>query len=541
MGQVLVFGHTSPDNDSICSAIAYAHLKNLTDPASVYVPARLGPLPLETAWVLARFGVESPIEISHVRTRVSDVMTADVLTVSPDDTLRSVGALLADRGVRALPVVRGGEVCGLVTVQALAGRYVENVNASGFAGRPVRVGRLVDALDGTLLSGDADAELGGGVLIGAMEPATMSAAITAGDTVVLGDRKRSQPLAIDAGAACVVVTGGAKPAPDVLETARARGCAVISTPHDAYAAARLMDLAHAVTEVMETDVLVVEPDTLLTEASEDLFASPHREAPVVDTAGRLVGLLTRTSVARATRRRVILVDHNEIAQSADGVEEASVIEIIDHHRIGDVQTAAPIAFTGRPVGATATIVAERFRDFDMDPPSPMAGLLLAAVLTDTVLLKSPTTTDADREVVEWLSGLVGVDPIEFGLEMFRARATGAEFSPEYVVARDLKEYRIRETRVAIGQVETVDADEVLAHREALTAYMEEFARLRGYDTLLLMVTDVVREGSELLVVGKRRLVEKAFGVDLAGGSAWFDGMLSRKKQVAPQLVESIGR
>jgi manganese-dependent inorganic pyrophosphatase len=359
--------------------------------------------------------------------------------------------------------------------------------------------------------------------------------------VVLGDRKRSQPLAIDAGAACVVVTGGAKPAPDVLETARARGCAVISTPHDAYAAARLMDLAHAVTEVMETDVLVVEPDTLLTEASEDLFASPHREAPVVDTAGRLVGLLTRTSVARATRRRVILVDHNEIAQSADGVEEASVIEIIDHHRIGDVQTAAPIAFTGRPVGATATIVAERFRDFDMDPPSPMAGLLLAAVLTDTVLLKSPTTTDADREVVEWLSGLVGVDPIEFGLEMFRARATGAEFSPEYVVARDLKEYRIRETRVAIGQVETVDADEVLAHREALTAYMEEFARLRGYDTLLLMVTDVVREGSELLVVGKRRLVEKAFGVDLAGGSAWFDGMLSRKKQVAPQLVESIGR
>jgi manganese-dependent inorganic pyrophosphatase len=541
MGQVLVFGHTSPDNDSVCSAIAYAHLKNLTDPACVYVPARLGPLPLETAWVLARFGVESPIEISHVRTRVSDVMTADVLTVSPDDTLRSVGALLADRGVRALPVVRGGEVCGLVTVQALAGRYVENVNASGFAGRPVRVGRLVDALDGTLLSGDADAELGGGVLIGAMEPATMSAAITAGDTVVLGDRKRSQPLAIDAGAACVVVTGGAKPAPDVLETARARGCAVISTPHDAYAAARLMDLAHAVTEVMETDVLVVEPDTLLTEASEDLFASPHREAPVVDTAGRLVGLLTRTSVARATRRRVILVDHNEIAQSADGVEEASVIEIIDHHRIGDVQTAAPIAFTGRPVGATATIVAERFRDFDMDPPSPMAGLLLAAVLTDTVLLKSPTTTDADREVVEWLSGLVGVDPIEFGLEMFRARATGAEFSPEYVVARDLKEYRIRETRVAIGQVETVDADEVLAHREALTAYMEEFARLRGYDTLLLMVTDVVREGSELLVVGKRRLVEKAFGVDLAGGSAWFDGMLSRKKQVAPQLVESIGR
>jgi manganese-dependent inorganic pyrophosphatase len=541
MGQVLVFGHTSPDNDSICSAIAYAHLKNLTEPANVYVPARLGPMPAETEWVLSRFGVDAPVEITHVRTRVSDVMTSDVLTVAPDDTLRSVGTLLAERGVRALPVVEDGHVRGLVTVQSLASRYVEDVSASGFAGRAVKVARLVDALDGVLLAGDPDAELSGGVLIGAMEPETMAAAIAPGDTVVLGDRKRSQPLAVEAGAACVVVTGGAAPASEVLAMARERGCAVISTPYDAYAAARSMDLAHAVSEVMETDVLVVEPETLLAEASEDLFASPHREAPVVDGSGALVGLLTRTSVARATRRRVILVDHNEVAQSADGVEEASVIEIVDHHRLGDVQTAGPIEFTGRPVGATATIVAERYRDFDMDPPVPMAGLLLSAVLTDTLLLKSPTTTDADRDAVEWLAGLVGTDPVEFALEMFRARSSGAAFSPEEVVTRDLKEYRIRDARVAVAQVESVDAEEVLAHREALVDYMEGLARLRGYDTLVLMVTDVVREGSELLVVGRARPVEKAFGVSFADGSAWFDGMLSRKKQVAPILVESAGR
>jgi manganese-dependent inorganic pyrophosphatase len=540
MGQVLVFGHTSPDNDSICSAIAYAHLKNLTDPSNVYVPARLGPLPLESAWVLARFGVAEPIAIAHVRTRVSDVMTTEVLTVCPDDTLRKVGALLSERGVRALPVVEGGVVCGLVTVQALAGRYVDNVSASGFTGRAVGVGRLVDALDGELLAGDPAAELSGGVLIGAMEPETMAAAICAGDTVVLGDRKRSQPLAIEAGAACVVVTGGAKPADDVLAVAREHRCAVISTPHDAYAAARLMDLAHAVSEVMETDVLVVEPETLLTEASEDLFASPHREAPVIDASGRLVGLLTRTGVARATRRRVILVDHNEVSQSADGVEEAAVVEIVDHHRIGDVQTSSPIVFLGRPVGATATIVAGQYRGLDMDPPLAMAGLLLSAVLSDTVLLKSPTTTDEDREVVEWLAGLVGVDPTEFAVEMFRARSSGASFSPEEVVTRDLKEYRIRDSRVGVAQAETVDADELLAHRDALMAYMESLAGARGYDTLVLMVTDVVREGSELLVVGRTRPVEKAFGVSLASGSAWFDGMLSRKKQVAPQLVESAG-
>jgi manganese-dependent inorganic pyrophosphatase len=541
VGPVLVFGHTNPDNDSICSAIAYAHLKNLTDPANVYIAVRLGPLPPESVWALSRFGVEPPLEISHVRTRVSDVMTTELLTVAPEDTLHTVGTLLAERGVRALPVVENGEVCGLVTVQALAGRYVENVNAAGFTGRPVTVARLVDALDGTLRAGSPLLKLAGAVLIGAMEPETMTRRIVQGDTVILGDRRRSQPLAVQAGAACLVVTGGSEPAPGVLEAAEAAGCAVITTGQDTYAAARLMDLAHAVSEVMETEVLVVEPDALLSEAAEDLFASPQREAPVVDGDGRLVGLLTRTNVARAARRRVILVDHNEVAQSADGIEEAAVVEIIDHHRIGDVETAAPIAFTAAPVGATATIVATRFRDLDTDPPVAVAGLLLSAVLTDTVLLKSPTTTDTDREIVEWLAGIVDVDPVEFAVEMFRARNSGEAFSPERAVTRDLKEYRIRDAVVAIGQVETVDAEEVLQHRDELMPYMEDLARARGYDTLALMVTDVVREGSELVVVGRRRPLEKAFGVSLESGSAWFDGMLSRKKQVAPRLVESAGQ
>jgi manganese-dependent inorganic pyrophosphatase len=535
MGPILVFGHANPDNDSICSAIAYAHLKNLVDPANVYVPARLGPIPPESAWVLEHFGVETPLEISHVRLRVSDVMTTDVQTISPDDTLRAVGALLADRGIRAIPVVADGRVCGLVTVQALAARYVEDVKAMGFTGRPVSVGRLVEALDGRLVAGSPEQELSGGVIIGAMEPETMAARIKSGDTVILGNRKRSQPLAIDSGAACLVITGGFDPAPHVLEAAMAAGCAVVTTEHGTYEAARLMDLAHAVSEVMETDILVVEPDTLLSEASEDLFTSPQREAPVVE-GGRLVGLLTRTNIARGSRRRVILVDHNEASQSADGIEEASVVEIVDHHRIGDIETAAPILFLGSPLGATATIVAQRFRELDVDPPVAMAGLLLSAILTDTVLLKSPTTTDADREIVEWLADIVDVDPVDFALQMFRARSSATEFSAETAVTRDLKEYRIRDGVVAVGQIETVELDEVLSHRDELVAFMQSLAKARGYETLALMVTDVVREGSELIVTGRTRPVERAFGVDLSSGSVWFEGMLSRKKQVAPFLV-----
>jgi manganese-dependent inorganic pyrophosphatase len=234
---------------------------------------------------------------------------------------------------------------------------------------------------------------------------------------------------------------------------------------------------------------------------------------------------------------VILVDHNELAQSADGVEEAAVVEIVDHHRVGDIQTAGPITFLGIPVGATATIVAIRYRELGVEPPQAMAGLMLAAILTDTVLLKSPTTTDTDRDMVEWLAGDLGVDHVELAMDMFRARSSGEEFSAEKTVVHDLKEYRIGDRVVAVGQVETVDLDDVLGHRGEIVAFMESLAHLRGYDLLLMMVTDVVREGSELLMVGNHRMAEKAFGGAFEGGSAWFDGMLSRKKQVAPRLMD----
>ncbi len=541
MGPILVFGHLSPDNDSICSAIAYAHLKNLTDPANVYVPVRLGPMPHESAWVLERFGVEPPEEIAHVRTRVRDVMTTDVVIVHPDDTLLTVGRLLSARGVRGLPVVDEGRVVGLVTMQALAGRYVEDLTVAGFQNRPVSVEQLVEVLDGQLLAGRGTATLSGGVLIGAMEPQTMLGYVHPGDVLIVGDRRRSQPLAIEAGIACLVITGGNAPEEDVLALARERDCAVVLTSKDTYGAARLVNLSNRAGEVMDTDALVLEPDTLLSEATEDLFASPHREALVVDTAGTLDGMLTRTNVARAHRRRVILVDHNETSQSADGVEEASVVEIVDHHRIGDVETAYPITFLNLPVGSTATIVAMRYRELEVEPTPPMAGLMLSAVLSDTVMLKSPTTTDSDRGVAEWLAREAECDQVEFGMEIFRARSSGRAFSAEEVVRSDMKEYRIGDTLAAVSQVETVDLDDVLSHRDEIVAYMEYLARERGYGLAALMVTDVVREGSELLVVGRRRIAERAFGVPFDSGSAWFDGMLSRKKQVAPLLVESAGR
>jgi manganese-dependent inorganic pyrophosphatase len=292
---------------------------------------------------------------------------------------------------------------------------------------------------------------------------------------------------------------------------------------------------------MDTAVLTVDPDTLLSEVAEDLVDSVHREAVVVDSSGALVGVLTRTNLARGLRRRVILVDHNELSQSAPGVEVAEVLEIVDHHRVGDVQTASPIMFMNLPVGSTGTIVAERYRELGVEPPVPMAGILLAALLTDTVLLKSPTATSLDRTVAEWLAARAGVEYTAFGLEMFKARSAGRAFSAEEAVRADLKEYRVGDATIAIGQVETVDTTSVMEHADAVKTAMASLAQLRGYDLLILMVTDVMREGSEILATGRTRLAERALGINLANGTAWMPGVLSRKKQVAARMLQAAGR
>ncbi|MEA5075401.1 MAG: putative manganese-dependent inorganic diphosphatase, partial [Coriobacteriia bacterium] len=405
---------------------------------------------------------------------------------------------------------------------------------------PMTVGEIAEVVGGRILYGDRSTTLTGHVVIGAMEPDTMVASLHPGDTLIVGDRLRTQPLALEAGAACLIVTGGFEPDDYVLELARAKGAALVSSPHDTYATARLVNLGHSVGGVMDPTPLLVDPDALLAEVAEDLIDSPHREAIVVDQDSRLLGILTRSNLARGVRRKVILLDHNEASQSALGIEEAAVVEIVDHHRVGDIQTTSPIMFLNLPVGSTATIVAERYRELGVTPPEAMAGVLLSAVLTDTVLLKSPTTTDVDRAVAQRLADQLGLDAIGFGLEMFRARAAQTGFSAADAVSRDLKEYRSGDLAIGVAQVETVDADEYRDRADELASALEQFRLSRGLDLAMLLVTDVVKEGSEVFAAGKVRIAERSLGIDLSAGSAWMDGVLSRKKQVASRLLDSIG-
>ncbi|MRS12717.1 MAG: putative manganese-dependent inorganic diphosphatase [Actinobacteria bacterium] len=541
MGPILVFGHRNPDNDSICSAVAYAHLKNIVDPDEVYLPARLGPVPPETEWAFERFGADLPDEVTHVRTRVRDAMTPDPVSVSPRDNLLSAGRTMRESAVRAVPVVDGeGVVRGLLNQANLAELYIDETEMLGFEKLPVTVGELAAVLGGAILVGDAGMRLAGHVLIGAMEPDTMVSYIKPGDTLIVGDRLRTQPRALEAGATCLIISGGAPPDDGVIALAERSGASIISSPHDTYATARLVNLGHSVEGVMDTAPLLVGPDALLAEVAEDLMDTARREAIVVDDDSRLVGMLTRSNLARGFRRRVILLDHNEMSQSAPGAEEAAVVEIVDHHRIGDVQSAGPILFLNLPVGSTATIVAERYRDLGVVPPNSMAGILLSAVLTDTVLLKSPTTTPLDRTVADRLADQLGLDAVEFGLEMFRARSERVAFSAVDSVSRDLKEYRMGDHAVGVAQVETVDSAEYLERADELAAALAALAAARGFDLAMLLVTDVVREGSHVFASGKVRMAERALGVTFTDGPAWIDGLLSRKKQVASRLLETAG-
>jgi len=447
---IIVVGHRNPDNDSISSAVAYAHLKNELARRSgrtdvEYVPARLGQMPPESAWVLEKNGLEPPRLIGHVHLRVSDVMTHDPITISMDAPMLEAGRLLKKHNIRSLAVTDdAGKFRGLISTRAIAERY-----------------------------------------------------ISATDALQEGDPSSSM----------------------------------------AVASSLIDSLNQRVNELMATNVLELDEEGLLKEAIEDLMASELREGIVLDDTGRAIGIMTRSDVAGAAKRRVILVDHNETLQAAPGIEDADVIEIVDHHRIADVYTANPIPFINLPLGSTATIVTMQYRQHGVDIPPAIAEVLLSAIMTDTVILKSPTATDIDREHVEHLAGIIGCDPTAFGLEVFRQRGGEADMPVDELVCADSKEFQMGDDTVLIAQHETVDLAGVMGREAEMREHMRKLLADHGYAMVLLMVTDIMAEGSQFLIEGNTRIAERAFGIEVQPeGGNWMPGVLSRKKQVAARIL-----
>jgi manganese-dependent inorganic pyrophosphatase len=537
VAHVYVTGHKNPDTDTIASAIAYAELKNLVDPDNFYAPARLGETNGQTDWALEKSGARSPKRIKHIKLRVKDVMSKELTTARTGDPLRNVGIGMAQKNISQIPIVDdGGTLVGLVTERNLARMYIrESREASGFAETPVSVKSIVEVIEGELLAGE-EKKVDGKLWVISMSVDSMGQSMETGDIVVIGDRTEGQKRAIELGAGVLVVTNGCRPDEETVELAREHGTSLILSPLDSYVTSRMIQLSVSCGEVMEEDPLTVGPDELITDITDRVMEVHYRAAIAVDENSLPIGVATRTNLLTPEPRRVLLVDHAEIGQSVDGVEEAQVVEILDHHHVGDIQTRTPISATFDPVGSTATLITERYRAAGLRPERPTAGMLLAAILSDTVILNSPTSTDRDEEAVRYLEEYLGLDAREFGMEMFEASSDVSGLSAEEIACRDAKEYETSSgAKMCIAQVETVGSS-LLERKEELVEALEDVRQKNGYLFAALMVTDIIKQGTDLLCAGECSQMERAFDTRAKNGTINLPGVMSRKKQVAPKLL-----
>ncbi len=539
MSLIYVTGHRNPDTDSIAAAIGYAELKGRVDPETEYQPVRLGDVNSQTRWALERSGAPEPDYLPHVFLRVCDVMRTEFPTAAAHEPVRDVGLAMAAGHLDLMPIVDdGGALAGVVTERALARRYIrESREVSSLVDTPTTVSAVVRVLEGRQVAGD-DRSVAGRVWAHSMD-ADSKSRISEGDVVVVGDRAAAQRLALERGAALLITSNGTVPDDEILALAERSGAAVVSSPLDTYVSARMVTLAAPCLGLMDSDPLTVGRDDLLGDVADQVKDVHYRAAVAVDAARRPIGLVTRSDLVGPAPRRVLLVDHAEAAQSVPGIEEAEIVEILDHHHIGSIETRVPVTATFDPVGSTATLVTERFRQNGLEPSRPTAMMLLAAALSDTVILRSPTATARDHAAVEYLGRALGLDATEFGREMFEKSSDTSGVPVDELVTRDVKRYQAAGGQlIGIAQVETVGTG-LLERKDELLAAMTAEQERQGYPFYALMVTDILSEETHLLVAGDKGAVERALGERAKDGVIELPGVISRKKQVAPELMGAV--
>ena len=536
MPTIYVTGHRNPDTDSIASAIGYAELKARLDPNNEYLPVRLGEINAQTGWVLDRAGAQVPRFLPHVMLRASDVMRTEFPVTGADEPIREAGLAMARANLDIVPIVdESGTLVGVVTERALARRYIrESRQTSTLEGAQTHVLAVAEVLEGQLIAGE-DKLLSGRVWVHAMD-ARSPTGISDGDVVVCGNREDAQRLALESGAALLVTSNGSEPEAAIMELAAERGTAIIVSPLDTYVSGRMITLAAPCRAYMEQDPLTVAPEHLVDDISEQIKEMHYGTAVAIDSKRQPIGLVTRADLVGPTPRKVLLVDHAERAQSVPGVEQAEIVEILDHHHIGSIETRVPVQATFDPVGCTATLVIERFRQNGMEPSRSTAMMLLGAIMSDTVILNSPTTTERDHAVVEYLERVLAVNAPEFGREMFESTADVSGISATDIINRDAKQYQLAGGQtICIAQIEVVGRS-LLERKDELLDALRAAKQGRGLDLYALMVTDVLTKGTNLLVAGDVAQVARAFGATSEDSTIDLPGVMSRKKEVAPKLL-----
>lgn len=539
---IIIIGHKNPDTDSICSAIAYANLKRkLTN--EEYIAKRAGQINEETQYVLERFHVKAPDYISDVRTQVKDIEIREVEGVPRNISLKKAWTLMKENNVVTLPITKQNKLEGLITIGDIATSYMEVYDSRILATAHTKYKNILETLDAEMVVGNSEEYFTKGkVLIAAANPDLMENYIEENDLVILGNRYESQLCAIEMNAACIIVCEGAPVSMTIKKLAEEKSCIVISTPHDTYTAARLINQSMPISYFMCRENLITFHTEDFTDIIKDIMAKKrHRDFPILDKQGNYIGMISRRNLLNMKRKPIIMVDHNEKTQAVDGIEDAEILEIIDHHRLGSIETISPVFFRNQPLGCTATIIYQMYQETGVEIDKITASLLCAAILSDTLMYRSPTCTVVDRMAAEALAKIAELDAEEFAREMFQAGSNLMSKSAEEIFYQDFKKFSINDISFGVGQINSMNGAELKELKTKLLPYMDSAIQKHGVNMIYFMLTNIIEESTELIYAGNnaQELIMQAFNIHPENESFTLKGVVSRKKQLIPGIIEAI--
>ena len=549
--KTLVLGHRNPDTDSICSAICYAGFKHQLTGEN-YEPCRAGNVNPETQYVLDYFNLKAPRLVENVKTQVKDIEIRKTKGVSRGISLKNAWGLMQENNVVTIPcVTEEGLLEGVITIGDITKSYMNLYDSSIISKACTKYANILDTLEGSMVVGDSETYFDQGkVLIAAANPDLMENYIEKHDLVILGNRYESQLCAIEMEAGCIIVCEGAGVSLTIRKLAQERGCAVITTPYDTYTTARLINQSMPISYFMtKENIIEFSEEDYLDDIREIMASKRHRDFPVLDSDGKYIGMISRRNLLGAKGKSIILVDHNEKSQAVEGMESADIREIIDHHRLGTVETMSPVFFRNQPLGCTATIIYQMYQENHMEIDKTTAGLLCSAIISDTLLFRSPTCTAVDKAAGLALAQIAGLDIEKYAIDMFSAGSNLKGKSDGDIFYQDFKRFTVGNSVFGIGQITSLNAVELKDLRSRMSVYTEKEREQHEIDMMFFMLTNILTESTDLICTGQgaEQLITTAFhvadedveNVSAQTGIVKLPGVVSRKKQLAPQIMMAL--
>ena len=542
--KIFVIGHKNPDTDSICSAIAYADIKNRTSQKVKYIPKRAGQINEETEYVLNRFGMQPPGYLSNIGTQIKDMDIRMSPEADKSMSLKNAWDLMMEKSIVSLPIRdREGQLEGLITIGDIAKTYMDTTDSYLLSRAKTQYRRIAETIAGTVVEGNEHGYFTKGkVLVGTANPEMLKAYIEPDDLIIMGDREEDHLQAIAQNVSCIIVGMGIEVSEKVIKLAHEKEIAIIMSPYDTFTIARLINQSIPVRYIMKTDNLVTfSTEDFTDDIQNEMIKHRHRAFPVINKKGKCIGTISRRNFLDMHKKKVALVDHNEKDQAVDNIDKAEIVEIIDHHKLGSLETMVPISFRNQPVGCTATILYEMYGEQKLEISPSIAGLLCAAIISDTLMFRSPTCTLSDKMAAGALALIAGINIEQFAKEMFKAGSNLKDKSPEEIFYQDYKKFIAEdEINFGVGQINSMDSDELAEIKERLIPFMVSECGRHGVTRVFFMLTNIIEESTELLYYGEgsEEMARIAFHMEPEDGVFDLKGVVSRKKQLIPALMEA---